>query len=138
MNEELAELAGSGATALVTAIGTDFWQEAKRLMSGVLAHTRSGRRRELAVALGRASTATRGAVDASALDYWTEALRQVLDRDPALAEDVAAMARLRHPGRSEIVIQMNSATDSGEVFAVQRGIQRLSSGPESRRSEERR
>ncbi|MYT27557.1 MULTISPECIES: hypothetical protein [unclassified Streptomyces] len=137
MNEELAELAASGATALVAAMGTDLWQEAKRLMSGVLAQARSSRRNELSAALDRQSTATRGAVDAGAVHYWTEALSQLLDRNPDLARDVMALGSLRTPERPDIVIQVNSATDSGEVFAVQHGTQHFSSGPKSRDSEER-
>src|SRR5205085_72109 len=74
MNEELAELAASGATALVSAMGTDLWQEARRLISGVIEQARSSRRRELSAELERRSTATRGAVDAAVLNYWTEAL----------------------------------------------------------------
>ncbi|MER7182893.1 hypothetical protein ABT404_26060 [Streptomyces hyaluromycini] len=137
MNEELTELAASGATALVSAMGTDLWQEAKRLMSGVLAQARGSRRNELSVALNRPSTATRGAVDAGAVDYWTEALSQLLDRNPDLAQDVMALASLRIPERPDIVIQVNSATDSGEVFAVQHGNQHFASGPNSRDSDSR-
>ncbi|WP_405727483.1 hypothetical protein OG607_24785 [Streptomyces sp. NBC_01537] len=137
MNEELAELAVSGASALVSAMGTDLWQEAKRLMSRVLAQARSSRRNELSVALNRQSTATRGAVDARAVGYWTEALSQLLDRNPDLAQDVMALASLRTPERPDIVIQVNSATNSGEVFAVQHGIQHFASGPKSRDSGER-
>ena len=137
MNEELAELAASGATALASAMGTDLWQEAKRLMSGVLAQVRGSRRNELSAALNRQSTAARGAVDAGAVRYWTDALSQLLDRNPDLAQDVAALASLRTPQRPDIAIQVNSATDSGEVFAVQHGNQHFSSGPKSRDSEER-
>ena len=137
MNEELAELAASGATALVSAIGTDLWQEAKRLMSHVLAQVRGSRRNELSVALNRQSTATRGAVDAGAVDYWTEALSQLLDRNPDLAQDVMALASLRTQEGPDIVVQVNSATHSGEVFAVQHGTQHFASGPKSRDSGER-
>ena len=137
MNEELAGLAASGATALVSAMGTDLWQEAKRLMSRVLAQGRGSRHNELSVALNRQSTATRGAVDAGAVGYWTEALSQLLDRNPDLAQDVMALASLRTPERPDIVIQVNSATNSGEVFAVQHGTQHFASGPKSRDSEER-
>ncbi|OLZ69366.1 hypothetical protein AV521_17695 [Streptomyces sp. IMTB 2501] len=137
MNEELAELAASGATALVSAMGTDLWQEAKRLMSGVLAQARGSRRTELSAALDRQATADRGAVDAVAVGYWTEALSQLLDRNPALAQDVMALASLRTPEMPDIVIQVNSATNSGGVFAVQHGTQHFSSGPNSRDSEER-
>ncbi|MEV7981560.1 hypothetical protein [Streptomyces sp. NPDC086519] len=137
MNEELAELAASGAGALVSAMGTDLWQEAKRLMSRVLAQARSSRRDELSVALNRQSTAARGAVDAGAVDYWTEALCQLLDRNPELAQDVMSLASLRGPERPDIVIQVNSATHSGEVFAVQHGTQHVASGPQSRDSGDR-
>jgi len=136
MNEELAELAASGATALVSAMGTDLWQEARALMSRVLARARGSRRDELSVALNRQSTAARGAVDAGAVDYWTEALSQLLDRNPDLAQDVGALASLRTPERPDIVIQVNSATHSGEVFAVQYGTQHFASGPKSRDSGE--
>ncbi|NDZ78294.1 hypothetical protein G3I19_07095 [Streptomyces sp. SID10853] len=137
MNEELAALAASGATALVSAMGTDLWQEAKRLMDRVLAQARGSRRNELSAALNRQSTATRGAVDAGAVDYWTEALSQLLDRNRDIAQDVMALASLRTPERPDIVIQVNSATNSGEVFAVQHGTQNFSSGPNSRDSGER-
>ncbi|MEV8524789.1 MULTISPECIES: hypothetical protein [unclassified Streptomyces] len=137
MNEELAELAAGGATALVSAMGTDLWREAKRLMSSVLTQARGSRRGELSVALNRHSTATRGAVDAGAVDYWTEALSQLLDRNPELAQDVMALASLRTPERPDKVIQVNSATNSGEVFAVQHGTQHFASGPKSRDSGER-
>ncbi|MER6527757.1 hypothetical protein [Streptomyces sp. NPDC001508] len=137
MNEELVELAAGGATALVSAMGTDLWQEAKRLMSGVLARARGSRRDELSAALNRQSTATRGAVDAGAVHYWTEALSQLLDRNPDLAQDVRALASLRTAERPDIVIQVNSATHSGEVFAVQNGTQHFASGPNSRDCEER-
>jgi hypothetical protein len=136
MNEELAELAAGGATALVSAMGTDLWQEAKRLMGGVLTQVRGSRRTELSVALNRQSTAARGAVDAGAVRYWTEALSQLLDRNPDLAQDVMALASLRIPERPGAVIQVNSATDSGEVFAVQHGTQQFASGPKSRDSGE--
>jgi hypothetical protein len=136
MNEELAELAASGATALVSAMGTDLWQEAKRLMGGVLAQVRGSRRNELSAALTRQSTAARGAVDAGAVRYWTDALSQLLDRNPDLAQDVMALASLRIPERPEIVIQVNSATNSGEVFAVQNGTQHFASGPKSHDSGE--
>lgn len=137
MNEELAGLAASGATALVSAMGTDLWQEAKRLMSSVLAHVHGGRHNELSAALNRQSTAARGAVDAGAVDYWTEALSQLLTRNPDLAQDVMPLASLRTPERPEIVIQVNSANHSGEVFAVQHGNQHFASGPNSRNSGER-
>ncbi|RVU15520.1 hypothetical protein EOT10_38685 [Streptomyces antnestii] len=137
MNEELTELAASGATALVSAMGTDLWQEAKRLMDRLLAQVRGSRRNELSVALNRPSTAARGAVDAGAVDYWTEALAQLLDRDPDLAQDVMALASLRSRERPDIVVQVNSATTSGEVFAVQHGTQHFASGPNSRDSRER-
>lgn len=136
MSEELAELAASGAAALVATMGTDLWQEAKRLMSRVLAQARGSRHNELTAALGRQSTATRGAVDAGTADYWTEALSQLLARRPDLAQDVMALASLRGPERPDIAIQVNSATDSGEVFAVQRGTQNFASGPKSRDSRE--
>ncbi|WP_406168930.1 hypothetical protein OIE52_28565 [Streptomyces canus] len=136
MNEELAELAANGATALVSAMGTDLWQEARRLMSRLLARARGSRRDELSDALDRQSTAARGAVDAGAVDYWTEALSQLLDRNPDLAQDVTALASLRTPERPDIVIQVNSATHSGEVFAVQHGTQHFASGPKSRDSGE--
>ncbi|WP_042412992.1 hypothetical protein [Streptacidiphilus anmyonensis] len=132
MNEELAELAASGATALVSAMGTDLWQEARRLMSGVIAQARGSRRKELSVALDRSSTATRGAVDASVLHYWTEALAQLLERNPALAQDVMALASLRATEQPGVAIQVNSATHSGEVFAVLHGSQHFASGPKSR------
>ncbi|MGD6750204.1 hypothetical protein [Streptomyces sp. BH105] len=137
MNEELTVLAASGATALVSAMGTDLWQEAKRLMSSVLARARGSRHNELSVALDRQSTATRGAVDAGAVDYWTEALAQLLDRAPELAQDVMALASLRTPERPDTVIQVNSATNSGEVFAVQHGTQHFASGPRSHDAGER-
>lgn len=137
MNEELAALAASGATALVSAMGTDLWQEAKRLMDRVLAQVRGGRHHELSAALTRQSTATRGAVDAGTVDYWTEALAQLLDRNRNIAQDVMALASLRPPEKPDIVIQVNSATHSGEVFAVQHGTQNFSSRPNSRDSEER-
>ncbi|MEV0484074.1 hypothetical protein AB0I69_26120 [Streptomyces sp. NPDC050508] len=136
MNEELAELAASGATALVSAMGTDLWQEAKRLMGGVLAQVRGSRRNELSAALTRQSTAARGAVDAGAVRYWTDALSQLLDRNPDLAQNVMALASLRIPERPDIVIQVNSATNSGEVFAVQNGTQHFASGPKSHDSGE--
>jgi len=137
MNEELAELAASGATALVSAMGTDLWQEAKRLMSSVLAQARGSRRRELAAALDRSSAADSRVVGAAAVDYWTEALSQLLERSPAVAQDVMALASLRAPERPGIAIQVNSATNSGEVFAVQHGSQHFASGTRSRDSEER-
>ncbi|MFG2967860.1 MULTISPECIES: hypothetical protein [unclassified Streptomyces] len=137
MNEELAELAASGATALVTAVGTDLWQEAKRLMSGILARARGGRRDELSGALDRQSTAARGAVDSGSVRYWTEALSQLLDRNPEFAPDVRALAALGSRDRPDIAIQVNSATDSGEVFAVQHGNQYFAAGPKSRDSRER-
>ncbi|SEG49320.1 hypothetical protein SAMN05216223_105479 [Actinacidiphila yanglinensis] len=137
MNEELAELAATGATALVSAMGTDLWTEAKRLMSRVLAGARGGRQRELSAALDRPSTAARGAVDGTAVAYWTEALSSLLDRNPALAEDVTALASLRVPERPDIAIQVNSAADAGEVFAVQHGSQHFAAGPKSREPGER-
>jgi hypothetical protein len=137
MNEELAELAASGATALVSAMGTDLWEQAKRLMSGLIAQARGSRRQELSTELDRQSTAARGAVDAESVTYWTEVLSQLLDRNPALAQDVMALAALRKPEVPEIVIQVNSATHSGEVFAVQHGTQHFASGPKSRDFEER-
>lgn len=137
MNEELAELAASGATALVSAMGTDLWERARTLMSGLLAQARGSRRQELSVALNRQLTAARGAVNTEAVDYWTEALCQLLDRNPALAQDVMALASLRTPERPDIAVQVNSATDSGEVFAVQHGSQHFAAGPKSRNTEER-
>ena len=137
MNEELAGLAVSGATALVSAMGTDLWQEAKTLMGRVLAQARGSRRNELSAALNRQSTAARGAVDAGAVHYWTEALSELLDRNPDLARDVMALASLRTRERPDIAIQLNSATHSGEVFAVQRGTQHFASGPNSGDSGER-
>ncbi|MGW2372015.1 MULTISPECIES: hypothetical protein [Kitasatospora] len=137
MNQELAELAASGATALVSAMGTDLWTEAKRLMGGVIARAHGGRRRELSGALERASTATRGAVDAEVVAYWTEALFQLLDRNPALAQDVMALASLPIRQQPDVTVQVNSATGSGEVFAVQHGNQHFASGPRSRDSGER-
>ncbi|MET7484073.1 hypothetical protein [Streptomyces sp. NPDC005538] len=132
MNEELAELAASGATALVSAMGTDLWGEAKLLMSGVLAQVRGGRRQELSAALNQPSTATRGAVDGSVVDYWTTALSQLLDRNPALAQDVMALTELYTRRIPDIAIQVNSATNSGELFAVQHGTQHFASAPNSR------
>ncbi|MEU1285299.1 hypothetical protein [Kitasatospora sp. NPDC005856] len=137
MNQELAELAASGATALVSAMGTDVWNEAKRLMSGLIARAHGSRRRELSVALEWGSTATRGAVDPRAVDFWTEALFQLLDQDPALAQDVMALVTLRTAQRPDVMVQVNSATGSGEVFAVQHGDQHFDSGPRSRDREER-
>ncbi len=137
MNEELAQLAVSGATALVSAMGTDLWQEAKRLMNGVLAQARSRRREELSVVMDRQSAAAGGAVDTAAVDYWTEALAQLLDQNPALAQDVMALASLRTPQRQGIAVQVNSATNSGEVFAVQHGTQHFAAGPKFRDAGER-
>lgn len=136
MNEELAELAASGAAALVSAMGTDVWQEAKRRMSDVLARVRGSRRDELSAALERQATVTRGTVDAEAEDYWTEALSQLLDRHPDLAPAVRALSSLRIPERPDTVIQVNSATSSGELYAVQYGTQHFASGPKSRDSED--
>ncbi|PYC88025.1 hypothetical protein C7C46_01770 [Streptomyces tateyamensis] len=136
MNEELAELAASGATALVSAMGTDLWQEAKRLMSGVIARSHT-RRKELSAELERRSTATRGAVDAAEVQFWTQALFQLLDRNPALAQDVMALAALRSGQQSDTAVQVNSVSGSGEVFAVQNGSQHFAFGPRSRDREER-
>ncbi|MGW2836712.1 hypothetical protein ACWCWD_02790 [Streptomyces sp. NPDC001493] len=136
MNEELAVLATSGATALVSAMGTELWQEARRLMGRVLAQSRDRRRDELSVELDRQSTATRGAVEAGAVDHWTEVLAQLLEQNPELARDVTALASLRIPERPDIVIQINSASRSGEVFAVQHGSQHFASGPHDRNSGE--
>jgi xanthine dehydrogenase iron-sulfur cluster and FAD-binding subunit A len=136
MNEELAELAASGAAALVSAMGTDVWQEAKRRMSDVLARVRGSRRDELSAALERQATVTRGTVDAGAEDYWTEALSQLLDRHPDLAPAVRALSSLPIPERPDTVIQVNSATGSGELYAVQYGTQHFASGPKSRDSED--
>jgi hypothetical protein len=132
MNEEIAALATSGATALVAAMGTDLWDEAKDLMGGVIAHARRSHRRELAAALDQASTATRGAVDATVLNFWTEALGRLIERNPALARDVEALASLGGSERPGASVQVNSATHSGEVFAVQHGSQHFASGPRSR------
>ncbi|WP_457031851.1 hypothetical protein [Kitasatospora sp. P5_F3] len=137
MNEELAALAASGAVALVSAMGTDLWQEAKRLTSGVIAQARSRRRSELSAALEQQSTTTRGVVDTAVLNYWTEALFQLLDRNPELAQDVMALASLRTAQRPDIAVQVNSATDSGEVFAVQHGSQHFAFGPKARDPRER-
>lgn len=137
MNDELAGLAASGATALVSAMGTDLWQEARTLMGRVLAQARGSRRSELSAALTLPSTAARGAVDAGAVDYWTEALAQLLDRNPELAQDVRALAALRVRDRPDIAVQVNSATHSGEVYAVQHGTQHFASGPRSGDSGER-
>ncbi|CAM5657234.1 hypothetical protein AB0F92_26375 [Kitasatospora aureofaciens] len=134
MNEELAELAASGATALVAAMGTDLWTEAKRLMSGVVARAHGGRRRELSAALELPSTTTRGVVDGEAVSYWTDALVQLLHRNPGLAQDVMALASLRIPRQPDVAVQVNSATGSGEVFAVQHGNQHFAGGPRSRDS----
>ena len=137
MNDELAELAASGATALVSAMGTDLWQEAKRLMGDVIAQARSSRRRELSAALNRPSTTHGGVVDGSAVNYWTEALQQLLERNPAVAREVTALALLRTPKKPEIAIQVNSATNSGEVYAVQHGSQHFAPKANSRDSEGR-
>lgn len=132
MNEELAALAASGATALVGAMGTDLWQEARRLTTRLLARARSSRGNELTTALDRASTTARGVVDARAVDYWTEALTHLLDQNPEFAHDVQALASLRAPERPDAMVQVNSATGSGEVFAVQHGSQHFAAGPNSR------
>lgn len=71
------------------------------------------------------------------MDFWTDALFRLLDRDPALAQDVMALATLRTGQRPDVVVQVNSATGSGEVFAVQHGDQHFASGPRSRDREER-
>ncbi|MFF7359890.1 hypothetical protein [Streptomyces sp. NPDC008125] len=135
MNEELAVLATSGATALVSAMGTDLWQEARGLMNRVLTRAgRGSRRDELAVELDRHSTATRGAVEAGAVGYWTEALCHLLEQNPDAVREVTALVALRFPERPDTAIQINFATHSGEVFAVQRGSQHFASGPNSRDS----
>ncbi|MET8469112.1 hypothetical protein ABZY90_00045 [Streptomyces sp. NPDC006422] len=132
MNEELAALAASGATALVGAMGTDLWQEARRLVTRLLARARGSRNDELTTALDRASTTARGVVDARTVAYWTEALSQLLYDNPEFAADVTTLAALRGQERPDAMIQVNSATGSGEVFAVQRGSQHFASGPNSR------
>ena len=142
MTDELAELAASAATALVTAMGTDLWQEAKKLMGGILAHGGVRRREELTAALDRPSPAAaanvrRGADEAGSVNYWTEALAQLLDQNPDLVQHVRALAALRGRERSGPMIQINSATHSGEVFAVQQGVQHIDSSTKTRDAEER-
>ncbi|MFI9273668.1 hypothetical protein ACIGXM_23565 [Kitasatospora sp. NPDC052896] len=139
MNEELAELATSAATALVSAMGTDLWQEAKRLMSGILVHGGRRRRRELTAALDRLSTAgpahlTGCGRDAAGLvRFWSDALAQLLEQHPDFAEHARALASLpiqEQPGKQ---IQLNSATNSGEVYAVQNGTQHIVAAAKLRR-----
>ena len=88
-----------------------------------------------------------GAIDASAplfsqrtIDFVVRSMTRLgaQRRDiEDLAQDVMALASLRTQERPDIVVQVNSATHSGEVFAVQHGTQHFASGPKSRDSGER-
>jgi len=135
MDEELTELASTAATALVSAMGTDLWQGARSLMRGIL--PRGGRRRrELTAALDAPAPAAAG--DADLVDFWTAALAQLLDQDPTIAQKMRSLTQLREQVRPGSPIQVNSATHSGEVFAVQQGHQHIVSAARSDDGEERR
>ena len=142
MNEQLAELATSAATALVSAMGTDLWQEAKRLMSGVLAHG-GHRRGELAAALDRppqaaaAHDADRGGDAADLVHFWSDALARLLEENPALAQHARALASLQIQERPGTLLQLNSASNSGQVFAVQHGTQHIALAAQAPEPEER-
>lgn len=141
MDEQLTELATSAANALVSAMGTDLWLEAKRLMRAILAH--SGRRRtELTAALDQPQPppATHqpghAANPADLVRFWSEALAQLLEQNPALAQHARALASIRPLEQPGTLLQLNSATNSGEVFAVQHGTQHIVLGPKAREPEE--
>jgi|SRR6185312_15021320 hypothetical protein len=122
MGEELTELAATAANTLVSAIGTDLWQGAKSAMAALLPRS-GGRRRELAKALDRLPEARTAQDSARQRDFWTEAIGQLLSRDPGMAEQVAALAGLAGPAAPGHAVQVNSASGSGQVYAVQHGPQ---------------
>lgn len=142
--EELGDLAATGANSMVAAIGTDLWPTVRGVVRMVLIrHTR--RRAELSEALDHLpGTATDPTPDpeseqppvpgdetarAEAVRFWTEALQEVVNQDPALRPALAALAGLTlprtAPAAPTTAYQENTAHDSGHVYATQHGSQHI-------------
>lgn len=142
--EELSDLAATGANSLVAAIGTDLWPTVRGVVHQVLIR-RARRRPELAEALdhlagtavatapdresGQAPARADGAARSEAVRFWTEALHEIVDQDPVLRPALAALAglTLAHPAPPgpAAAHQENTAYDSGHVYASQYGSQHI-------------
>ena len=141
VQEELTDLATSGAKSLISAIGTDLWPMVRDLVHRVLIR-RSRRRTELAESLDRMATVTTadseptdtsdstdGATCSEEVRFWAEALEEIVSQDPALRPALAALAGLTlpRPGSAvaSVLRQKNTARGSGHVYANQFGSQHI-------------
>ncbi|WP_405873890.1 MULTISPECIES: hypothetical protein [unclassified Streptomyces] len=135
MEDELAALAGAGATALVAAMTTELWQTMRDGVADLF--RRSGRRRrEITTRLDSHAALVEGAaapdvVRRALLGSWEVELEALLRREPSCREPLARLVeevrRTMPDDRREVVHahleQTNTAHGSGPVFAVQGGDQ---------------
>ncbi|MFE2635079.1 hypothetical protein ACFXKF_09865 [Streptomyces scopuliridis] len=128
MNDELTVLAEAGATALVTAMATDLWQETRNTIVGLFRRSGRGRRAALATQLDTGAALVRDAADPDEVRrtlfaYWTLELVALLRDDPAVRDAVTRLAAASGTGRELSFRQTITARDSAAVFVVQHGTQ---------------
>ncbi|MER7463995.1 hypothetical protein [Streptomyces sp. NPDC097981] len=135
MDDELTALAEAAAAVLVSAMATDLWQGARSSVLGLF--RRAGRRRRVAVEglLDRNAALVRESADPdearrALLGSWALELAAMLREDPSCLEPLTRLVAgadgaPSHDRRPRAGEQTNTAHDSGTVFAVQYGDQRV-------------
>lgn len=141
MEAELAALASSGATALVGAMATDGWEQARSGMGRLLGRGRA--RRQAAVEdlldddaelLAAAPLSERARTRDALTMRWQQQVESLLIELPQVAEELRALAaRLAERSAGEeqqqrSVRQDNHAHHGGTVFAVLDGTMNVSQG----------
>ncbi|WP_030747709.1 hypothetical protein [Streptomyces sp. NRRL S-31] len=107
MDSELAALAASGATTLVSLMATDSWTHARELVGRFLARTGS---------------------DTTAIADLDDARSRLLDDDTGADEQVITDVRTHWQVRLRRHVEAGSATD-GELRALVASFQRLAAAP---------
>lgn len=137
MEEELIALAEAGATALVATMATDVWQGTRSTVLGLFRGRRRSERAEIEAHLDSDATLVREAPVPDGTRHalsavWSRELAELLCQDPAVRDPLIRMVEsvalsVRPPSPAQI----NTAHNSGTVFAVQHGTQHVNQ-PESR------
>ncbi|MFI9004668.1 hypothetical protein [Streptomyces sp. NPDC053541] len=130
--EELAALAGAGATALIGAMATDVWQGARS--RAVRLFGRGGEAPDSAIEarLDEDAALVGGAepggeadeIRAELMPVWRRRLILLLERHPEYEADLRALVdsvRGELPDGRQVWTQQNTARDHGTLFAVQGG-----------------
>jgi hypothetical protein len=131
LTESLTALAGAGATALIGAMSTDLWQEARGGIARLFGRGGEDRGRAIAAQLDedaalvvRSDEGGADAIRTELLPVWRRRMVQLLEEHPdseGELRDLVTRVQSGLPFERQVWVQSNTARDHGTLFAVQGG-----------------